>query len=109
MSNKTASGLTISELSEIAHCCQAYSEIADAALFGSRTKGTQKRGSDVDIALMGNSVSYETAIAVSERLNEESALPYFFDVIAYNRIDNKALIDHIDRVGISLFNADQQI
>lgn len=36
-------------------------------------------------------------------LNEETSLPYFFDILSYNEIDNKELLDHIDRVGKVIF------
>lgn len=36
-------------------------------------------------------------------LNEESPLPYDFDMIDYYLIDNAALKDHIDRVGMLIY------
>ncbi len=68
-------------------------DTAKAILFGSRAKGNYRRGSDVDLAIIGNERE------VAYRLNEETNLPYFFDVIHLQKISNKALLEHIERVG----------
>jgi len=36
-------------------------------------------------------------------LNEETSLPYVFDVLDYHSITNKELQAHIDRVGKSIY------
>ena len=75
-----------------------YPEIEEVILFGSRAKGTNRPGSDVDIVLKGKGGN-AVAIALSTFLNQESCFPYFFDVIDYQSIDHQPLIDHINRVG----------
>jgi len=69
------------------------SDVTRAILFGSRAKGDYRQGSDVDLAIVGDErwVSY--------MLNEETPLPYFFDVIHLEKITNDALRRHIERVG----------
>ncbi|SMM98919.1 Nucleotidyltransferase [uncultured Candidatus Thioglobus sp.] len=67
--------------------------ITKSIVFGSRAKGNYKKSSDVDIAIIGN----ERKIAY--QLNEEGNLPYFFDIINLQKITNKNLLAHIDRVG----------
>ncbi len=71
-------------------------EIRICILFGSRAKGTFKKGSDVDIAVIGDHRK------LSYCLNELTNLPYFFDVIDLDSINNKNLLDHIKRVGKNL-------
>lgn len=61
--------------------------------FGSRAKGNYKKGSDIDIAIIGNERK------LSYQLNEEGNLPYFFDIINLEKITNKDLLVHINRVG----------
>ncbi len=68
-------------------------DTAKAILFGSRAKGDYRRGSDIDLAIIGNERE------VAYRLNEETNLPYFFDVIHLQKISNEALREHIERVG----------
>lgn len=96
------SGLLNKDLTMILEATQMFPEIEQVILFGSRAKGTQKIGSDVDLAIKGN-ISYDTVLGLSTVLNEEKALPYFFDVINYHSITESQLIEHIDRVGIILF------
>jgi hypothetical protein len=36
-------------------------------------------------------------------LNEEKPLPYFFDVVHDETLNNVPLIEHIDRIGIMIF------
>ncbi len=64
-----------------------------AILFGSRAKGDYRKGSDVDLAIDGDERR------VSYLLNEETNLPYRFDVINLHKISNRALSEHIKRVG----------
>lgn len=91
-------GLTPEDLRVILAKLQAHPQIDEAVLFGSRASGTFKKGSDVDIALKGKNIEQIVA-TVSGLLNEESPLPYFFDIIDYYQIDNDDLKNHIDRVG----------
>ena len=78
----------------------------EACLFGSRAKGNFRPGSDVDIALKGQSVNLDDVREIAYALNEEGFLPYQFDIIDYNRIDNEALREHNDRVGMALYLRD---
>jgi predicted nucleotidyltransferase len=96
-------GLSEKEYAELLSLIEAQSSIEQAVLFGSRAKGTFKSGSDVDIALKGAALSHADVVNLSYALNQESCLPYHFDIIDYNTIDNAALRDHIDRVGKVLF------
>ena len=67
-----------------------------------RAKGNYKPGSDVDIALKGSEVDFLVA-SISGELNEETPLPYTFDVVAIDALDNEALKEHIQRVGVSFY------
>ena len=74
-------------------------DVEMAVLFGSRAMENHKPGSDVDIALKGAAVNRQTVVDVSCRLNEETLMPYHFDVLDFRTIDNPSLHDHINRVG----------
>jgi predicted nucleotidyltransferase len=71
-------------------------------MFGSRAKGNYKNGSDVDIALKGK-LSFETITHINYLLNEETTMPYKFDVLNYHTIQDKDLIEHINRAGICFY------
>jgi uncharacterized protein len=102
----TASELGISERSFeiICRVLRDVPQIEHAFVFGSRAKGTYKKGSDIDIALAGEGVSEALAMDVSGRLNESEPLPYFVDVVALNALaPGDALREHIRRVGKCIY------
>ncbi len=80
-----------------------YPVIESVVLFGSRAKGNWKKGSDIDLCLMGPGVTLDTVGAVSHVLNEETLHPWSFDVLAWNAVHNESLREHISRVGITVF------
>ena len=71
-------------------------EVKKIILFGSRAKGTNQKSSDIDLAIDGDEKK------AYYLLNEESPLPYFFDVLNLSKIKNQNLIEHIKRVGKEL-------
>jgi predicted nucleotidyltransferase len=80
-----------------------FKEVERAIIFGSRAIGNYKKGSDVDIALIGKEISKKTLYDLYELLNEEYPLPYFFDLLNYDELNNQELIEHIDAVGKELY------
>ncbi len=95
-------GLRNSDLKYIIEVLEQFDTVSEAILFGSRAKGTYRHGSDIDIVLKGN-IDFRTIMRISYLLNQESLMPYKFDLIRYSHIHNKDLKDHIDRVGISIY------
>lgn len=96
-------GLSRNDINEIIALLHQYEEVEQAFIFGSRAKGNFRTGSDVDIALKGKDLTFETVNQISSMLNEETLMPYRFDVINYHTISNQDLIEHIDRVGKLLY------
>lgn len=96
-------GLSNKTLDYLINCFKDFKEIESVKIFGSRALGNYKRGSDVDLTLIGAAVDEKTALALSKRLNQELPLPYYFDIVVYSKIKNQALIEHIDRFGIKIF------
>ncbi|HRG48112.1 MAG TPA: nucleotidyltransferase domain-containing protein [Leptospiraceae bacterium] len=97
-------GLSESEINIILDYLRKYPEIERASIFGSRAKGNYKNGSDIDIALFGKNVTLHTVTSLNYALNEESPLVYFFDILSYDSIETKELIEHINRVSIEIYN-----
>ncbi|MCD8386459.1 MAG: nucleotidyltransferase domain-containing protein [Bacteroidales bacterium] len=77
-----------------------YPEAQPIVLFGSRAKGTFRNGSDIDLAIMGQCDS-DLLYRIQGDF-EDSYLPYFVDVLAFSKLKNQSLKDHIKRVGITL-------
>jgi len=101
-------GLTQADMRRITAAIKQFPDIEDAVIFGSRAKGTHKKASDVDLAIKGRTVTPETIQRLSFLLNEELPLPYFFDVVHYETLENQLLVEHIDRVGKSITLFDNQ-
>ena len=101
--NKTRKfGLLEEDINRIVSILMSNPNIENAILFGSRAKGNYKPGSDIDVALNGSNLTLDDILSAKIEI-EKLALPYKFDILIYDRITEKALIEHIERVGIILF------
>ncbi|MCD5410424.1 MAG: nucleotidyltransferase domain-containing protein [Clostridiales bacterium] len=89
-------GIPQKSMKLIIYTLQQKKEIEKASIFGSRSIGNYKSGSDVDIVIYGDSILAETINQISIELNEKLPLPYYFDVIHYESLKHKDLIKHID-------------
>ncbi len=78
-------------------------EIERAVIFGSRAMGTAKRGSDIDLAIFGSSVTQKTASELSRELNERLPIPYAVDVLAYHLIEDDAVRSYIEIEGVVFY------
>lgn len=92
-------GLRDDDINTIREVFQKFPEVEFALIFGSRALGNHKNGSDVDIALKGQKINYNTTISVSSILNEETLMPYRFDILNYNDIQNPDLRSQVDGMG----------
>lgn len=101
-------GLSECDLHQIITATKVFPEIEQLILFGSRAKGTDKTGSDVDLAIKGKAVTYDTVLQLSDCLNEKIPLPYFFDVVDYQGIQEPRLTTHIDNTGIVIFDRNKK-
>lgn len=97
-------GLRQHDLDEIVRVLQRFSVIEEAIIFGSRAKGNFKTGSDVDIAVKGKGITHAVVASLSFSLNEESAMPYYFDIVHFDEISEKELREHINRVGLCFYS-----
>lgn len=95
-------GLTQSQIKGIHSVFKRFPEVKKIMMLGSRAMGNFKKGSDVDLAVMGN-VKPAIITEISMILNEETTLPYLFDLIHYKSISNKELKRHIDEYGVLFY------
>ena len=96
-------GLRTDDLEHIRKALDQVPGLRMAVVFGSRAKGTHRPGSDVDLAIFGESVKAADLVRLSEQLNEDSPLPYRFDVVQYETLASEDLRSHIDRVGLRIW------
>ncbi|MFA1822337.1 nucleotidyltransferase domain-containing protein [Virgibacillus oceani] len=98
-------GLIESDLRYIKVALAKFNEIECGIIYGSRAMGNYKRGSDVDLAIKGKDITPNTLYKLSDLLNEEYPLPYFFDLIHYEAVSNMNLINHIDSKGKIIYES----
>ncbi|MCL2095447.1 MAG: nucleotidyltransferase domain-containing protein [Oscillospiraceae bacterium] len=94
-------GLPENVLESIIKVMRYNEKISKAVVYGSRAKGNYRRYSDIDIALFGG-LDFIEAHRVYEQL-DILPTPYKFDVAAYDCIKNKNLKEHIDRIGVTIY------
>jgi predicted nucleotidyltransferase len=95
-------GLSEQTVNKIISILEQQPELEEAILFGSRAKGTNREGSDIDIALKGNKLNFQTIKKIELRLDEQ-LLPYEINLVLYKSIENQDLTEHINRKGIAIY------
>jgi predicted nucleotidyltransferase len=83
-----------------------HPNIERVILYGSRAKGTNRPYSDVDITLVGSSLTFDELSKI-EREIDDLLLPFFFDISIYNLLSNEKFIASIDRTGIPIYNSNK--
>lgn len=96
-------GLKESDIQYIIDVLEKYPEIEWAWIFGSRAKGNYKPGSDIDLALDGEMVNFNTVATLHAELEGESPMPYMFDIVDFRHTTNRELREHIERRGILIY------
>ncbi len=73
--------------------------IEKVLLFGSRAAGNFEKGSDVDLAVVGENVTSREISRLHFLLEEESPTLLGFDVVHYDSLKNESLKREIDENG----------
>lgn len=95
-------GLTDRDMDTITKILKNYPEITEVHIFGSRVKGNNKPGSDIDLAILNAGVSEKTVRSLRAEF-EESSLPFRVDIVDFNSTNHAGLKDHIQRVGVVFY------
>lgn len=91
-------GLKEATISKIMAVFKMHVEVEQAILYGSRAKGNYRHGSDIDLTLLGEDLSYSLLNRIETEI-DDLLLPYSVDLSLYAQIDNQDLVTHIQRVG----------
>ncbi len=75
-----------------------HPEVEQAVLYGSRAKGTHRAGSDIDLCLKGEKLTLPLLLKIGNEL-DDLLLPYKIDLSIFHTLDNRELIEHIQRAG----------
>ena len=95
-------GLKNTILQSIKDVFSIFDTVDEAILYGSRALGTYKNTSDIDITLKGNSLNLTILNKINWQL-DDLLLPYTIDLSIYEKINNEDLIEHINRVGKTIY------
>ncbi len=90
-------GLKEHTIEAIQNCFRQYEGIEQVVIYGSRAKGNYKRGSDIDLTIVGN-LNFSQLLKLEIEL-DDLLLPYIIDLSLKSNISNPDLLNHIDRVG----------
>ncbi len=95
-------GLKEETILKINSLFERFPQIEKAVIYGSRVKGNFKKGSDIDLILIGENLDL-TSINRIETEIDDLLLPYSFDISIYHQLENPDLIQHINRVGKTFY------
>lgn len=99
-------GLSPQTIEKICSVLKGHPEIESAIIYGSRAKGTFKPGSDIDLTLVGSSLTTTELLRIENEL-DDLLLPYTIDLSIKEQIESPDLLDHIHRVG-QIFYSNQR-
>lgn len=95
-------GLSEKTIAAIQSVLAAFPPVERAVLYGSRAKGNHKRGSDIDLTLFGEHLDGQLLSRIDWML-DDLLLPYKIDLSLFSQLQHAALVDHIRRVGIPIY------
>ena len=78
------------------------SEVEAVVLYGSRAMGRQHPGSDIDLCLQAPGMTLSQLLSLGADL-DELLLPWPIDLQLRHYINHPPLLEHIDRVGVTLW------
>lgn len=93
-------GFTSVDSAEMRKVFCGFPKLKKVLIFGSRARGDFKKGSDVDLAVFAD---LDTVSSLKAKLEEETKIPYFFDIVDYTTISSRDLKNEIDEFGEVLY------
>lgn len=99
-------GLSDAVIADICSVFGLYPNIDKVIIFGSRAKGTYSEGSDIDLAVVGENISFNQLMDINIQI-EDLGLLYKVDVVDYNKHAEAPIGKHIRRVGKLFYQKDK--
>jgi predicted nucleotidyltransferase len=101
-------GLSDNVIKDLCAIFRKYPNIDEALIFGSRAKGTYRNGSDIDLALKGENITYNQILDLYIHIDDLGLL-YKVDLLPYSDKIGTPIGDHIDRVGEVFYSKETKI
>ncbi|HEX5394260.1 MAG TPA: nucleotidyltransferase domain-containing protein [Rhodocyclaceae bacterium] len=102
MSSAGRFGLSQATIDKLNGVFSQHESIDVVLIYGSRAKGSYRRGSDIDLTIKGRKIAFLDFMRLENEI-DDLMLPYTVDISQYLDITNQDLIAHIDRVGIPIY------
>ena len=97
-------GLSDTVIKELQDVFRRHSNIKKVLIFGSRSKGDYRDGSDIDLAVIGDHIYYNQILTILCEIDDLELL-YSIDLLDYSKKAGTPIGDHIDRVGQVFYEA----
>ncbi len=97
-------GLSDTVIEELQNVFRRHANIEKVLIFGSRSKGNYRAGSDIDLALIGKNIDYRQILDIYTEIDDLELL-YSIDLLDYQTKAGTPIGDHIDRVGQVFYEA----
>ena len=100
-------GLSNEVIIDICEVFKKHSNIQKVLIFGSRAKGYYSEGSDIDLAAVGDDISFNQLMDINIQI-EDLGLLYKVDVVDYNKNIGTPIGEHINRVGLLFYEKNKE-
>jgi predicted nucleotidyltransferase len=97
-------GLSDTVIKELQDVFRRHANIEKVLIFGSRSKGNYRAGSDIDLAVIGKDIDYNLLLSILCEIDDLDLL-YTVDLLDYQKKKGTPIGDHIDRVGQVFYDA----
>lgn len=97
-------GLSDTVIKELQDVFRRHANIEKVLIFGSRSKGNYRAGSDIDLAIVGKDLDYRQLLSIHCEI-EDLELLYSVDLLDYQKKKGTPIGSHIDRVGQVFYEA----
>ena len=97
-------GLSDTVIRELQDVFRRHANIEKVLIFGSRSKGNYRAGSDIDLAVVGKDIDHNLLLTIQCEIDDLEML-YSIDLLDYQKQKGTPIGDHIDRVGQVFYEA----
>lgn len=103
MTEERPFGLSLTTLDKLNSVFAQHDAIDSVLIYGSRAKGNYRAGSDIDLTIKGDEISFAEFMQIEDQI-DDLMLPYTVDLSQYCQLENTDLIAHIDRIGVAIYS-----
>ena len=91
-------GLKQTTIDKINSIFQKIPEVEQVIIYGSRAKGNYRNGSDIDITLKGDNLTYDLLSKITGEIDDLET-QYMLDISIFDKLVAPSLEEYINRVG----------